>query len=64
MCLFLVYEEEITPVKPREEGDHAQRLSAVALAVLVFYKASGGPFGREPTVSWEKSFRMRCSFIC
>jgi len=45
-----VFEEEIVPVKPREEGEHDRRLSAVTLAVLVFYKVSGGPFGCEPSV--------------
>lgn len=46
-----VLEEEIaTPIKPREEGDHSQKLSTLALAVLVFYKVSGGPFGCEPSV--------------
>jgi amino acid transporter len=45
-----IFEEEVLPVKPREEGDHSQKLSAIALAVLVFYKVSGGPFGCEPAV--------------
>ena len=38
------------PVKPREEGEHTQKLGVFTLAVLVFYKVSGGPFGAEPTV--------------
>jgi hypothetical protein len=45
-----VLHEEIRPVQPRPEGHHAQKLSALALAVLVFYKVSGGPFGCEPAV--------------
>ena len=46
----VIAEEVAEPVKPREEGEHTERLSALALAVLVFYKVSGGPFGCEPTV--------------
>jgi amino acid transporter len=45
-----IIHEEVLPVKPREEGDHSQKLSAIALAILVFYKVSGGPFGCEPSV--------------
>jgi Amino acid permease len=45
-----VIAEEITPVYPREEGEHDQKLGALALSILVFYKVSGGPFGMEPTV--------------
>ena len=45
-----MHEDIITPIKPRYEGDHTTKLSAVALAVMVFYKVSGGPFGCEPTV--------------
>jgi amino acid transporter len=45
-----IIQEEVLPVKPREEGDHSHKLSAIALAVLVFYKVSGGPFGCEPAV--------------
>ena len=45
-----VLDEPILPFKPREEGDHSQKLSALALAVIVFYKVSGGPFGCEPAV--------------
>ena len=45
-----VMEEQVLPVRPREEGDHDRKLSALALSVLVFYKVSGGPFGCEPTV--------------
>ena len=46
----VLHEDIITPIKPRYEGDHTTKLSAVALAVMVFYKVSGGPFGCEPTV--------------
>ena len=46
----VLQEDLTTPIKPRDEGDHSQKLSAVALAVLVFYKVSGGPFGCEPAV--------------
>ena len=48
--LDVLHEDIITPIKPRYEGDHTTKLSAVALAVVVFYKVSGGPFGCEPTV--------------
>ena len=48
--LDVLQEDVITPIKPRDEGDHSYKLSAVALAVMVFYKVSGGPFGCEPTV--------------
>ena len=34
-----VLEEEVAePVKPREEGDHSRKLSALSLAIIVFYK--------------------------
>jgi hypothetical protein len=46
----VLHEEVATPIKPREEGDHSQKLSALALALIVFYKVSGGPFGCEPAV--------------
>jgi hypothetical protein len=46
----VLHEDLTTPIKPREEGEHSQKLSAVALAVIVFYKVSGGPFGCEPSV--------------
>jgi hypothetical protein len=46
-----VLEEPVAvPVKPREEGHHSQKLGALAVATLVFYKVSGGPFGCEPSV--------------
>lgn len=47
-----VIEEEILPVRPREEAlpEDLQKLSALALAIIVFYKVSGGPFGCEPTI--------------
>jgi hypothetical protein len=46
-----VLEEPVAvPVKPREEGHHSQKLGALAVATLVFYKVSGGPFGCEPAV--------------
>lgn len=58
-----VYEEPILPVKPREEGDHSQKLSALALAVLVFYKVSGGPFGCEPSIRAAGPFYGLLGFI-
>lgn len=58
-----VLHEPILPVKPREEGDHSQKLSAIALAVLVFYKVSGGPFGCEPTVRSAGPFYGLIGFI-
>ena len=59
-----VLEEEVAePVKPREEGEHSQKLSALALAVLVFYKVSGGPFGCEPTVKAAGPFFAIMGFI-
>jgi amino acid transporter len=45
-----IIQEEIVPIKPRADGEHSTKLSAVALAILVFYKVSGGPFGCEPAV--------------
>ena len=52
-----VLEEPIAvPVKPREEGHHSQKLGAVAVATLVFYKVSGGPFGCEPAVKAAGAF--------
>ena len=59
-----VFEEPIAvPVKPREEGDHSQKLSAVAVAVLVFYKVSGGPFGSEPGVKAAGPFYTLLGYI-
>lgn len=58
-----VLHEEIEPVKPREEGDHSQKLGALALAVLVFYKVSGGPFGCEPSVKAGGPFVAILGFI-
>jgi amino acid transporter len=59
-----VLEEEVAePVKAREGGDHSQKLSALALAVLVFYKVSGGPFGCEPTVKAAGPFFAIVGFI-
>jgi amino acid transporter len=57
-----IIQEEIIPVKPREEGDHSTKLSAVALAVLVFYKVSGGPFGCEPAVKTGGPFYALLGF--
>lgn len=58
-----VMEEDISkPVQPREEGEHSQKLSALALAVLVFYKVSGGPFGCEPTVKAAGPFYALLGF--
>jgi hypothetical protein len=51
------------PIKPREEGDHSQKLSAVAVAVLVFYKVSGGPFGCEPGVKAAGPFYTLLGYI-
>jgi hypothetical protein len=56
-------EDVITPIKPRDEGDHSYKLSAVALAVMVFYKVSGGPFGCEPTVKAAGPFYALLGFI-
>ena len=61
--LDVLQEDVITPIKPREEGDHSYKLSAVALAVMVFYKVSGGPFGCEPTVQAAGPFYAIVGFI-
>jgi hypothetical protein len=46
-----VLEEPVAiPVAPRDPGDHQRSLNAISLAVLVFYKVSGGPFGCEVSV--------------
>lgn len=58
-----VMHEEIKPVTPRPEGHHQQKLSAIALAVLVFYKVSGGPFGCEPAVRSAGNFWALVGFI-
>lgn len=58
-----VFAEDIHPIKPREEGDHARKLSALALAVLVFYKVSGGPFGCEPSVKAAGPFYALLGFL-
>jgi hypothetical protein len=59
-----ILEEEVAePVLPRCEGDHSRKLSAVALAVLVFYKVSGGPFGCEPAVKAAGPFYALMGFI-
>jgi hypothetical protein len=58
-----VMHEEIKPVTPRPEGQHQQKLSAIALAVLVFYKVSGGPFGCEPAVRSAGNFWALIGFI-
>ena len=61
--LVEVLEEPIAvPVKPREEGDHSQKLSAMAVALLVFYKVSGGPFGCEPAVKAAGPFYALLGF--
>jgi amino acid transporter len=46
----VLHEPVAEPVQPRDAGDHSRKLNAIALAVIVFYKVSGGPFGCEPTV--------------
>jgi hypothetical protein len=58
-----VFEEQVAePVLPRYEGDHSRKLSAIALAVLVFYKVSGGPFGCEPAVKAAGPFYALMGF--
>jgi len=59
----VLHEEVCEPIKPREEGDHSQKLSTLALAVLVFYKVSGGPFGCEPSVKAAGPFVAILGFI-
>lgn len=59
----ILNEDIAHPVQPRPEGDHDQRLSATALAVLVFYKVSGGPFGAEPAVKAAGPFYSLLGFI-
>ena len=59
----VLQEDVITPIKPRDEGEHSYKLSAVALAVMVFYKVSGGPFGCEPTVKAAGPFYALLGFI-
>lgn len=58
-----ILEEQVLPVLPREEGDHSTKLSALALAVLVFFKVSGGPFGCEPVVKTGGPFYAILGFI-
>jgi hypothetical protein len=58
-----VLHEEIVPVMPRESGEHDQRLGIVPLAVLVFYKVSGGPFGCEPAVKAAGPFYAILGFV-
>jgi hypothetical protein len=59
-----VLQEDVShPVQPREEGDHSRKLSALALAVLVFYKVSGGAFGVEPAVKAAGPFYTLLGFI-
>jgi hypothetical protein len=59
----VLHEDLSTPIKPRDEGGHSYKLSAVALAVMVFYKVSGGPFGCEPTVKAAGPFYALVGFI-
>jgi hypothetical protein len=59
----VLHEDLTTPIKPRDGGDHSHKLSAVALAVMVFYKVSGGPFGCEPTVKAAGPFYALVGFI-
>jgi hypothetical protein len=59
----VLHEDIITPIKPRDYGDHSQKLSAIALAVMVFYKVSGGPFGCEPTVKAAGPFFALLGFL-
>jgi hypothetical protein len=59
----VLHEDLTTPIKPRDEGDHSYKLSAVALAVMVFYKVSGGPFGCEPTVKAAGPFFALLGFV-
>jgi hypothetical protein len=42
----VLHEDLSTPIKPREEGDHSQKLSALALAVMVGTK-------NEPAFVWR-----------
>ena len=58
-----VLAEDIQPIKPREEGEHSRKLSALALAMLVFYKVSGGPFGCEPSVKAAGPFFALLGFL-
>jgi amino acid transporter len=58
-----VLHEEIVPVLPRESGEHDQRLGVIPLAVLVFYKVSGGPFGCEPAVKAAGPFYAILGFV-
>jgi hypothetical protein len=59
----VLQEDVITPSQPRNEGQHSYKLSAVALAVMVFYKVSGGPFGCEPTVKAAGPYYALLGFI-
>jgi hypothetical protein len=59
-----VLQEDInTPIKPRDSGDHSYKLSTITLAVMVFYKVSGGPFGCEPTIKAAGAFYAIIGFI-
>jgi len=57
-----VLEEQVLPVRPRDQGEHDRKLSALALSILVFYKVSGGPFGCEPTVKAAGPFYALLGF--
>ena len=41
----LLHGEAKSVRRARKEGDHTRKLSAAVLAVLIFYKVSGGSFG-------------------
>ncbi|KAI2508238.1 Amino acid permease [Fragilaria crotonensis] len=58
-----VIHEEILPVCPREKALVREKLSALALAIIVFYKVSGGPFGCEPTIRAAGPFYSLLGFI-
>jgi amino acid transporter len=58
-----VLEEVILPVRPREVAVHRQKLTALSLAIIVFYKVSGGPFGCEPTIRAAGPFYSLLGFI-
>ena len=59
----IIQEPVALPVAPREPGDHDRKLTAVQLAVLVFYKVSGGPFGCEVTVASAGSRYALLGFV-
>ena len=59
-----VIHEEILPVCPREKALLVkEKLSALALTIIIFYNVSGGPFGCEPTIRAAGPFYSLLGFL-